>query len=560
MSAPTLDVARRAPAGRTAPPQTSASAAALAGTGYLLRFMLRRNWVRLTVWTGALVLFCGYYVVAISAVYVTAADRQNRAAAMTNAGGTLLAGPGYGLENYTIGAMFTNEMALWLIALLATMNILQIARNTRAEEASGRSELVRALPVGRHAASVAAFLVVVIADVAFVVFGSALLIGPGQLAPADTFTLMTGVGLTALVFAGITTVTSQLTVHSRAASGLAFAVLAAAVLIRGIGDIQERHGSWLSWFSPIAWTQQTRAYVDVRLWPLAVSLVAIVVALAAGAALASRRDHGGALLQGRIGRADAAPSLAGPFALVFRQQRGTLLWWLVGCVAMFGPAGLFLGADSGSAIKDIAGQNSLTAEIFGSDPIAAFLAIMMLHNALAVAVFTTAAVLRVKPEEDEGRLGLSLSRALSRTSSLLAHLAVAGIGALVLLLLGGALPLWVGTLLSGSDTSLLVLLTSGGAFALGIGVLIAFTAVLYAWLPKATPLAWVLCGLVIVERFFGSVLDMPTVIKALSPFYWVGNYPKDPIDPVNLIGLGAATAVLLALAVTGFRRRDINAG
>ena len=559
MSAPG-SLVERVPSTRVAPVEAPASSAALAGTGYLLRFMLRRNWVRLTVWSGSLVLFCGYYVVALGALYPDAAARQNRAASMANPGGTLLAGPGYGLEDYTVGAMFTNEMSLWLMALLATMNILLIARNTRAEEASGRSELVRALPVGRHSASVAAFLVVVIADAAFAVFGSALLIGAGQLAPADTATLMAGVMTTALVFAGITTVTSQLTVNSRSASGLAFAALAAAVLIRGIGDIQERHGSWLSWLSPIAWTQQTRAYVDVRLWPLGLSVAAVLGTLALGAVLASRRDHGGALLQGRTGRADAAPSLAGPFALVFRQQRGALLWWLVGCVAMFGPAGLFLGADSGAALTDIAGQNSITSSIFGDDPVAAFLAIMMLHNALAVAVFTTAAVLRVKPEEDEGRLGLGLSRAVSRSSSLLAHLAVAGIGALVLLLLGGALPLWIGTRVSGSDISLLTLLASGGAFALGIAVLIAFTGALYAWFPKAAPLAWVLCAVTVIERFFGSVLNLPPALKAVSPFWWVGSYPKDDLNPVHLVGLGAAVVVLLALAVVGFRRRDITAG
>jgi ABC-2 type transport system permease protein len=316
----------------------------------------------------------------------------------------------------------------------------------------------------------------------------------------------------------------------------------------------------VSWLSPIGWTQQTRAYVDVRLWPLGLSVVAIVVALALGANLASRRDLGDALFRGRPGPADAAPSLSGPFALVVRQQRGALLWWLVGCVAMFGPAGLFLGADSGAALGSIADQNSLTSTIFGDDPIAAFLAIMMLHNALAVAVFTTAAVLRVKPEEDEGRLGLSLSRAASRTSSLLAHLSVAGIGALVLLFVGGALPLWAGASISGGDTGLPVLLKSAGAFALGIAVLITFTAALYAWVPRASPLAWVLCGLIVVERFFGSILHLPIAIKVLSPFWWVGSYPKSPLDPAHLIGLGAAAAVLLTLAVIGFRRRDLTAG
>ncbi|ROP31306.1 ABC transporter permease [Couchioplanes caeruleus] len=554
MSTLPIGAVRQVPAARVAP------AATLAGTGYLLRFMLRRNRVRLTVWSGSLVAFCGYYVVAIGAVYPGAAERQNRAASIANAGGTLLAGPGYGLEHYTIGAMFANEMSLWLMALLATMNILLIARNTRAEEASGRTELVRALPVGRHAGSVAAFLVVMIADAAFAVFGSALLISAGKLAPADTATMMAGIMLTALVFAGVTTVASQLTVHSRGASGLAFAALAAAVLIRGIGDIEQRHGSWLSWLSPIAWAQQTRAYVDVRLWPLGLSVLAILAALALGAALASRRDLGSALLRGRTGRADAAPSLTGPFALVLRQQRGALLWWLVGCVAMFGPAGLFLGADSAASLKSIADQNSLTSTIFGADPVAAFLAIMMLHNALAVAVFTTAAVLRMKPEEDEGRLGLGLSRAASRTGALLAHLSVAGIGALVLLFLGGALPLWAGASASGGSTSLLVLLKSAGAFALGVAVLITFTAALYAWMPRASPLAWVLCALVVVERFFGAVLHLPAVVKMLSPFWWVGSYPKAPLVPAHLIGLGAAATVLLVLAVAGFRRRDITAG
>ncbi|MBL7256036.1 hypothetical protein JKJ07_17200 [Actinoplanes sp. LDG1-01] len=522
--------------------------------------MLRRNRVRLIAWTGSLALFCGYYVVAIGAVYPNAADRQNRAASIGNAGGTLLAGPGYGLEDYTVGRMFANEMSLWLMVLLATMNILLIARNTRAEESSGRLEMVRALPVGRHAGSVAAFLVVVIADAAFVLFGSLLMIGSGKLAATDTVVLLTGVMLTGLVLAGITTVTGHLTVHSRAASGLAFAVLGGAVLIRGIGDIQQVHGSWLSWLSPIAWAQQTRPYAEVRLWPLGLSLAAIAITLAVGAVLATRRDLGGALLRGRIGPAAAAPSLATPFALVFRQQRSALVWWLVGCVAMFGPAGLFLGTDSGASLQDIATQNELTSTIFGDDPIAAFLAIMMLHNALAVAIFTTAAVLRIKPEEDEGRLGLGLSRSTSRTAWLLAHLSVAGIGALVLLFLGGALPLWVGSSLSGGHTALPTLLASAGAFALGVAVLITFTTALYAWAPRLSPLAWVLCALVVVERFFGTVLHLPAAVKVLSPFWWVGDYPKADLDPVHLIALGTVSAVLAAVAVTGFRRRDLAAG
>ena len=39
------------------------------------------------------------------------------------------------------------------------------------------------------------------------------------------------------------------------------AALAAAVLVRGAGDVIDNSGSLLSWFSPIAWAQQMRAFV-----------------------------------------------------------------------------------------------------------------------------------------------------------------------------------------------------------------------------------------------------------------------------------------------------------
>jgi ABC-2 type transport system permease protein len=157
--------------------------------------------------------------------------------------------------------MFANEMALWIMVFLAMTNIFQITRNTRAEEETGRAELVRSLPVGRHAATVAALLLVVIVDVAFSVLGGVLITTVGGLAAADPFALMAGVVMTGLVFAAVATVTCQQTVYGHGASGMAFAVVGAAALIRSLGDIQEPHGSWLSWLSPIAWTQQMRPYV-----------------------------------------------------------------------------------------------------------------------------------------------------------------------------------------------------------------------------------------------------------------------------------------------------------
>ena len=63
------------------------------------------------------------------------------------------------------------------------------------------------------------------------------------------------------------------------------ALLALAALIRGVGDVIDHSGSALSWFSPIAWAQQMRAFVDLRWWPLALLLVVTVLLIALAAVI-----------------------------------------------------------------------------------------------------------------------------------------------------------------------------------------------------------------------------------------------------------------------------------
>ena len=85
-----------------------------------------------------------------------------------------------------------------------------------------------------------------------------------------------GITGVAMVFGAVAAVTAQLWRQARTATGAAMATLALAALVRGIGDVINNSGSALSWFSPIAWAQQMRAFVDLRWWPFA-----LLVALAA---------------------------------------------------------------------------------------------------------------------------------------------------------------------------------------------------------------------------------------------------------------------------------------
>jgi ABC-2 type transport system permease protein len=68
-------------------------------------------------------------------------DRQSRAAVISTPAGVMLGGPGYGIENYTLGAMIANELGLSVMVAMAIMSLLLVVRHTRAEEDGGSAEL-----------------------------------------------------------------------------------------------------------------------------------------------------------------------------------------------------------------------------------------------------------------------------------------------------------------------------------------------------------------------------------------------------------------------------------
>src|SRR5690606_21126164 len=107
--------AMTATATRPAPAVVGSPAAdALAGTGTLVRFMLRRDRVRIPVWIGAISASTVLTALSFPDLYADAADRQARATLIENPGLRAFTGPGYGLEDYTFGAMMAHEMLSWI--------------------------------------------------------------------------------------------------------------------------------------------------------------------------------------------------------------------------------------------------------------------------------------------------------------------------------------------------------------------------------------------------------------------------------------------------------------
>jgi ABC-2 type transport system permease protein len=528
---------------------------AYVGTGTLLRAALRRDRRRLLIWVLSLGAVTVYSTVGLAAIYTTAASRQSRAAVMQTPAGIILGGPGYGTENYTLGAMIANELSLSVMVAMAIMSLLFVVRHTRAEEDGGSAELVLSGAVGRRAPLTAALLLMGVADVAVGVVVLLGLVGSG-LAVADSLALAIGWVLTGIVVGCVGGITSQLMTQTRAASGSALAVLGIAVVVRGVGDILREHGSALSWLSPVAWAQQVRAFVGLRWWPLGLSLVVIVVLTAVAYALNDRRDVGAGLVAPRRGPATAAASLAGPGGLLVRLQRGTIVGWAV--------ALLLLGLTFGSLAKSVTGMVAdipALADAVGAagDLTDSFAAAASMYFGLCASAFAVASVLRLRGEETAGRTELMLGTALDRRRYLGAGTAVTAVAAAMLLVVAGLADGLATAAALGDSGRIGPQLLGALVFLPAVLVVAGVAAALVGLAPRFAPLAWLLIVWSLITGLFGPLLDLPEWALRLSPLGWVPKVPAEDVDVLALTGLLVAAVGLIAAALAGFRRRDVPA-
>ncbi|MFD2793714.1 ABC transporter permease [Promicromonospora vindobonensis] len=538
-----------------------ASGSTLTGTGRLVRFMLRRDRVRLSVWTLSVVAFYAYFAVALDAMGPQALAA--RALVMQTPAGIVMGGPGYGIEDYTVGVAIANEGITWVVLALGIMSVLHVVRHTRAEEESSRSELVRAAPVGRHAPAVAAIVTLLVVNAVIAVVSALALTGAsgGELPLADSFGLTVGSGLAAMVFGAVAVVACQVTEHGRGATGIGLAAYGLALVLRSAGDIQEPHGSLLSWLSPIGWAQQMRAFVDLRWWPTALSVVAILLLLALAAFLASRRDFGGGLVATRGGRAEASPSLRSPLALAWRQQRSAFLWTALGMAVMWYASGTLLPEILEMGASGAADNELFEAVFGGTDPAVfrdGFLGAMMLFAALTCAAYAIVLSGRAKAEEAAGRAEVVLALSVSRSRWFGAHLLVVGLSTVALVAVS-VYAMWAGAAQVGMGEPGLGAYTDVfWTYSVALLVYLGLAAVLYAWVPRLASAAWLLLVYSFVVGMFGAVFDLPEGAEAVSPLDWLPAGFGEAPEAANMAGLAGVTVVLLVLAFLGFRRRDLQ--
>ncbi len=523
----------------------------MTGTLVLLRVFLRRDqWLFLWFGLGTAVLYVSQ-AWSVDGLYPTQEELDRAAAGMAgNAALVAMAGPARALD--TTGGQVAWQASAFGAILVGLMAMVLVGRHTRAEEESGRDELLRAAPVGRHATTTAALLDAVLASAAAGALVSGSLVAYGLAVP-DSLGLGVGVALCGWFFAATALLAAQLAPSTRAASGLAGTAIGLAYALRAIGDVSV---PVLSWLSPIGWYQAMHAFSGLRWWPCLLLLAGGVAVAAAAYAVFDRRDFGSGVLATRPGPAHASSRLGTGLGLAWRLQRPAFAGWLAGLVA----AGLGFGV-LGDDVGDLVGDSDLGRSMMlqGSDAVLdAFYATLLVMLALLASGFAVSSALRPRAEEDSGRLEAVLATALPRSRWLGGHVVVTVLGSAAVLLGAG---LGLGTtyaLVTGDGSAVLRMAGGLTAYLPAVLVLSGVARLLHGAVPRAAPAAWLLLLLASVVLLFGEVLRLPPWFQDLSPFEHLAFVPAEDFRWTPFLALLALAALLSVAGQLAFQRRDLH--
>ncbi len=520
----------------------------MTGVGTLLRSHLRRDRWMLLWWVAGTVLLYWSQAVGTRATYTTDAELAEAARALVdNPALVAMTGPARALD--TIGGQVAWQAGAFGIIVLALMNMFLLGRHLQAEEESGRDELVRSAAVSRTAPIVAAALLVVAADVVTGVLVVVALVGYG-LPVAGSVVLAVGLVGSALVLGAAALVAMQLTTSVRSAYGITGAVVAAAYVLRAVGDVGD---GTLSWFSPIGWAQAMWPYSGDRWWPAVLFVPAVAGLTSLALVLLHRRDVGSGLWAARPG---PATGRLGAWSLTWRLQRGSVLGWSLGTFLM----GLAYGS-LGDSVGEVVGDGELARDVLGvngRDVVDGFHATSLAMIALLACGFSVSSALRLRGDEDGGHVELLLSTTLTRRTWWLAHVLVTAAGTAVAVVAGG-LGLGVGfALTTGEGSAVGRLGLDATTHVPAAWALAGLALVLHGWLPRATVLAWAGVAGCTVVLFFGALLDLPSRVTHLSPFEALARVPAESWSAGPFAAVLAATLLLGAAGLVGTTRRDLG--
>ncbi|MCB5272779.1 hypothetical protein BJG92_00282 [Arthrobacter sp. SO5] len=525
-----------------------------AGTGTLVRLGLRRDRWLLPAWIAGFALVTYSTAEASAGLYPDVGSRVEAATAL-NATASMVALFGRIYDPASLGALSLIKYTAFMTAVLAALMVVLTIRHTRADEESGRLELLGGGRLGRDAPLAAALAISFGASLVLGLLSAAALAG-GGLPGSGSLAFGLGWAATGMAYSAVAGVAAQLTASARGATGLSIGVIAVTYALRAVGDLAEPGPSVLSWLSPIGWNQQIRAFAGDRWWVLALPLALAVVLVPASLALRGRRDLGAGLRAERPG--PVRGSLSGVWDLAVRLQLRVWAAW----AAAFVIFGVVVGSLVGNVAQFLSSPNAQDLIRMLGGPQAlndAFLAAEISIMGLLAAAYGVSAASHLRSEEAAGHTEALLATATTRSRWASSHYGAALAGVALLMLLSG-LSIGFGAAWVLADSSQISRATVAALAQIPAAWLITSTVLaVFGWAPRLTAAAWgLLLGFVALGEF-GVLWNAPQWLMDLSPFRHSPLLPVGSGSVSELAGLTAVAALISAAGYLGWRRRDLAA-
>ena len=529
----------------------------LAGTGAVIRLILRRDRLLLPIWIGLSPLFVILVAAAFVQLYPTAASQQMVTAQLVNSPGFVaLLGP---ISAPTIGGLTVWRSTIFAALVVAGGNALTVIRHTRSDEETGRYELLGSCEVGRRAPLAASLVVTLGADALAAALVAGGLIAYGlPVAGSVAF----GVSLAAFgwTFAALAGVAAQITDSASVARGIVGAFFVLFYVLRAVGDGNEPSGhSRLSWSSPIGWVHLIEPFATIR-WGVFALFVGLFLVLAAAAfALASRRDAGAGIFVPRRGPVRGSHLLRGPLALAWRLQRDTLL----ASTVLFALLGFVIGYLAKSS-ADLLASNVQLARLYAvlggaSAYTDALFTFSLTFTGWIAAAYAIAATLRLRSEEVENHAEHVLAAAVSRLRWATSNLVLVLIGSAVVLAAFGLVAGFTYGLSTGNvGYQLPRMVVATMVYLPAVLVMAGIAMALYGLVPKLSAVSWGALGAVVGVEIIGGTLQVSQSILNVSPFNHV---PRVLAEGLSLWPLASLTVVgfgLVCIGLVGFKERSIG--
>jgi len=525
------------------------------GTGALVRLALRRDRILLPVFMLILLVTLGGSASATIALYPDTASRLAASTVINSTASTLaIYGPIF--DPNSVGALATFKTGMIFMIAVAVLAMRLVVRHTRAEEETGRLEMLGATVVGRYAPLTAAVLIAVLASVIAGITATGGLIA-AELPVTGSVVMGLGYVCFGIAFAAVGAVVAQMTVGARAAGGLASAIIGVFYLFRVAGDATPNGNlAWLSWLSPVGWWQQSRPFAGDRLWPLALPLVLAAVLFVIAYTVAARRDFGAGVLPDRLGPANASSALSSPLGLAWRLQRASFIGWAVGFAVM----GVVIGGLASNVEGFLQGpqMQELLRRLGGTNLTDIFLALELGFVAVFVSVYGLTTVLRLRSEETALLAEPVLATAVGRLKWAASHLFIALFGSAVLLAIAGS-SIGAASAAQLGDSAQFGRVLAGALVQIpAVWIIIGIGVAAFGLLPGQTIIAWVaLVGFVLLGEL-GPLFELDPAVMDVSPFAHTPRLPGGEFTWPPMLWLTAIAVVLIAAGLAGFRRRNIG--